>query len=61
MIERQFAEHRLAALCDRFYPPERRADFVFYLPFALPARAVPRRTSHVAARDPRRSMHEEDS
>lgn len=39
-IERQFAEDRLAALYDRFYPPERRADFAFYLPRILAARAV---------------------
>lgn len=40
MIERQFTENRLAALYDRFYPPERRADFAFYLPLLLSARAV---------------------
>ena len=40
MIERQFTEDRLAALYDRFYPPERRADFAFYLPLVLSARAV---------------------
>jgi ubiquinone/menaquinone biosynthesis C-methylase UbiE len=40
MIERQFAEDRLAALYDRFYPPERRADFAFYLPLVMSARAV---------------------
>jgi ubiquinone/menaquinone biosynthesis C-methylase UbiE len=40
MIERQFAEDRLAALYDRFYPPERRADFAFYLPRIGAARSV---------------------
>ncbi|MGN6359782.1 MAG: methyltransferase domain-containing protein [Thermomicrobiales bacterium] len=40
MIARQFTEDRLAAVYDRFYPPERRADFAFYLPLALAARAV---------------------
>lgn len=40
MIERQFAENHLAALYDVFYPPERRADFAFYLPVVLSARAV---------------------
>ena len=40
MIERQFAEDRLAALYDLFYPPERRADFAFYLPLVMAARAV---------------------
>ncbi len=40
MIERQFAEDRLAALYDLFYPPERRADFAFYLPLVMSARAV---------------------
>jgi SAM-dependent methyltransferase len=40
MIARQFTEDRLAALYDLFYPPERRADFAFYLPLALAARAV---------------------
>ena len=40
MIERQFTEVRLAALYDRFYPPGRRADFAFYLPLVLSARAV---------------------
>ena len=40
MITRQFTEDRLAALYDLFYPPERRADFAFYLPLALAARAV---------------------
>ena len=40
MIERQFTEDRLAALYDRFYPPERRADFAFYLPLVMAARAV---------------------
>jgi len=40
MIERQFTEDRLAALYDLFYPPERRADFAFYLPLIMSARAV---------------------
>ncbi len=40
MIERQFTEDRLAALYDRFYPPQRRDDFAFYLPLILSARAV---------------------
>lgn len=40
MIERQFTEDRLAALYDLFYPPTRRADFAFYLPLVLAARAV---------------------
>ena len=39
-VERQFAEDRLAALYDRFYPPEQRADFAFYLPRILAARSV---------------------
>lgn len=39
-IERQFAEARLAALYDVFYPPERRADFAFYLPLVMSARSV---------------------
>lgn len=39
-VERQFAEDRLAALYDRFYPPERRADFAFYLPPIMAARSV---------------------
>jgi SAM-dependent methyltransferase len=40
MTERQFSEHRLAALYDRFYPPEKRADFAFYLPLVMAARSV---------------------
>lgn len=40
MIERQFTEDHLAALYDRFYPPRERADFAFYLPLILTARAV---------------------
>src|SRR5919202_4507235 len=40
MIGRQFTEDRLAALYDLFYPPGRRADFAFYLPLVLSARAV---------------------
>jgi SAM-dependent methyltransferase len=39
-VERQFAEDRLAALYDVFYPPERRDDFAFYLPLIMAARAV---------------------
>jgi SAM-dependent methyltransferase len=39
-VEQQFTDERLAALYDRFYPPERRADFAFYLPLVLGARAV---------------------
>jgi SAM-dependent methyltransferase len=39
-VEHQFAEDRLAALYDRFYPPEERADFAFYLPRILAARSV---------------------
>jgi SAM-dependent methyltransferase len=40
MVERQFAEDRLAALYDVFYPPARRADFAFYLPLVMTARSV---------------------
>ena len=40
MIEHQFIEDRLAALYDLFYPPERRADFAFYLPLVLSAQSV---------------------
>ncbi len=40
MPEHQFTADRLAALYDRFYPPEGRADFAFYLPLILAARAV---------------------
>ena len=40
MVERQFAEDRLAALYDLFHPPERRDDFAFYLPLIMSARAV---------------------
>lgn len=40
MTERQFTEDRLAALYDVFYPPERRADFAFYLPLIMSARSV---------------------
>lgn len=40
MIEHQFTENRLAALYDLFYPSERRADFAFYLPLVMSARAV---------------------
>ncbi len=38
--DRQFADPRLAALYDREYPPEERADFAFYLPLVMAARAV---------------------
>lgn len=40
MTERQFSEDRLAALYDRFFPPERREDFAFYLPLVMSARSV---------------------
>ncbi len=40
MIQQQFAEDRLAALYDLFYPPTRRDDFAFYLRLVLAARAV---------------------
>jgi SAM-dependent methyltransferase len=40
MVERQFAENRLAALYDVFYPLDRRDDFAFYLPLVMSARAV---------------------
>lgn len=40
MTQHQFTDNRLAALYDRFYPPERRADFGFYLPLILSARSV---------------------
>jgi ubiquinone/menaquinone biosynthesis C-methylase UbiE len=40
MVERQFAEDRLAALYDVFFPPERRDDFAFYLPLVMSARTV---------------------
>ena len=40
-IEHKFADDQLAALYDAFCPPpERRADFAFYLPRLLSARAV---------------------
>jgi SAM-dependent methyltransferase len=39
-VQRQFAEDRLAALYDVFYPPARRDDFAFYLPLLIAARAV---------------------
>jgi ubiquinone/menaquinone biosynthesis C-methylase UbiE len=35
-----FADDRLAALYDVFYPPGQRDDFAFYLPLVLSARAV---------------------
>ena len=41
MVEHKFTEDRLAALYDAFCPPPaRRADFAFYLPLVLSARAV---------------------
>jgi SAM-dependent methyltransferase len=40
MIERQFAEDRLAALYDLFHPPERRDDFNFYLKLVMAAASV---------------------
>jgi SAM-dependent methyltransferase len=40
MIAPQFAEDRLAALYDLFYPPAERDDFAFYLPLVMAARAV---------------------
>ena len=40
MVQRQFAEDRLAALYDVFYSPTRRDDFAFYLPLVMAARAV---------------------
>jgi len=40
MVERQFAEGGLAALYDAYHPPERRDDFVFYLPLVMAAKSV---------------------
>ncbi len=40
MVERQFAEDRLAALYDVFFPPARRDDFAFYLPLVMSTPAV---------------------
>src|SRR5579862_9839563 len=40
MIERQFAEDRLAALYDLFHPPEQRDDFAFYHELVMAARSV---------------------
>ncbi len=40
MVQRQFADDRLAALYDLFYPPTQRDDFAFYLPLVMAARAV---------------------
>lgn len=40
MVDRLFAEPSLAALYDLFSPWERRADFEFYLPYVMSARAV---------------------
>jgi SAM-dependent methyltransferase len=40
MMQHQFTDDRLAGLYDRFYPPERRADFAFYLPLIMQAQSV---------------------
>ncbi len=40
MTQHQFSDARLAGLYDRFYPPEQRADFAFYLPLILSATSV---------------------
>jgi SAM-dependent methyltransferase len=40
MIERSFAEDRLAALYDLFHPPRARDDFAFYLPLIMSADSV---------------------
>jgi SAM-dependent methyltransferase len=40
MTQHQFTDDRLAGLYDRFYPPEQRADFAFYLPLIMGARSV---------------------
>lgn len=40
MIAHKYAEDRLAALYDVFFPPMRRDDFAFYLPLVMSARAV---------------------
>jgi ubiquinone/menaquinone biosynthesis C-methylase UbiE len=40
VIERQFTEDRLAALYDKFHPPQPRGDFNFYLPLVMAARSV---------------------
>jgi len=40
MTQHQFTDDRLASLYDRFYPPEQRADFAFYLPLIMQAQSV---------------------
>jgi SAM-dependent methyltransferase len=40
VVDRLFADADLAALYDVLYPPERRADFGFYLPLLMSAEAV---------------------
>jgi ubiquinone/menaquinone biosynthesis C-methylase UbiE len=40
MTQHQFTDDRLAGLYDRFYPPERRSDFAFYLPLIMEAQSV---------------------
>jgi SAM-dependent methyltransferase len=40
MTQHQFTDDRLAGLYDRFYPPEQRADFAYYLPMILRAQSV---------------------
>ena len=40
LVEYQFVNARLAALYDRFYPPEQRADFAYYLPLIFAAPSV---------------------
>jgi ubiquinone/menaquinone biosynthesis C-methylase UbiE len=40
MTQHQFTDDRLAGLYDRFYPPEQRADFAFYLPLIMEAQSV---------------------
>ncbi len=40
MVERQFADDRLAALYDVFHPAAQRDDFAFYLPLVMAGRAV---------------------
>jgi ubiquinone/menaquinone biosynthesis C-methylase UbiE len=40
MTQHQFTDDRLAGLYDRFYPPEQRADFAFYLPLIMGSQSV---------------------
>ncbi|HUZ03445.1 MAG TPA: class I SAM-dependent methyltransferase, partial [Thermomicrobiaceae bacterium] len=40
MVEYQFTEDHLAALYDRFYPPEQRRDYACYLELVMAARSV---------------------